>query len=90
MGHVYRARDPRLGRHVAIKTLPAAMVADEVSARRFESEARTAGALDHPNLLVVYDVGRSDASRTSSRNCWRASIPRAAAAPEPPAAAPGY
>ena len=59
MGHVYRALDPRLGRHVAIKTLPAAMVSDPVLARRFESEARTVGALDHPNLLVVYDVGRA-------------------------------
>ena len=59
MGHVYRARDPRLGRHVAIKTLPASMIADELLARRFESEARTVGALDHPNLLVVYDVGRA-------------------------------
>ena len=58
MGHVYRARDPRLGRPVAVKTLPPSAVADPELARRFEAEARTVGALDHPNLLVVYDVGR--------------------------------
>src|SRR5690349_446164 len=58
MGRVYRARDPRLGRHVAIKTLPPSAVADQDLARRFETEARTVGSLDHPNLLVVYDVGR--------------------------------
>ena len=58
MGRVYRARDPRLGRHVAIKTLPPSAVSDPDVARRFESEARTVGSLDHPNLLVIYDVGR--------------------------------
>src|SRR5687768_13571985 len=58
MGRVYRARDPRLGRHVAIKTLPPSAVADPDVARRFETEARTVGSLDHPNLLVIYDVGR--------------------------------
>ncbi len=58
MGRVYRARDPRLGRNVAIKTLPPAAVSDPDVARRFETEARTVGSLDHPNLLVIYDVGR--------------------------------
>lgn len=60
MGRVYRARDPRLGRHVAVKTLPPSAIADPDVARRFETEARTVGSLDHPNLLVVYDVGRVD------------------------------
>src|SRR5690606_5772892 len=57
MGQVYRARDPRLGRQVAIKTLPRSIAADPGALRRFETEARAAGTLDHPNLLVVYDVG---------------------------------
>lgn len=59
MGEVYRARDPRLGRHVAIKILAGAAAADPERVRRFETEASAAGALDHPNLLVVYDVGRA-------------------------------
>src|SRR5687767_12163486 len=60
-GQVYRAHDPRLGRHVAIKTLSGAGAADPEGVRRFETEARAAGTLDHPNLLVVYDVGRQGA-----------------------------
>ena len=61
MGQVYRARDPRLGRNVAIKTLSGSGAADPEAVRRFETEARAAGTLDHPNLLVVYDVGRQGA-----------------------------
>jgi eukaryotic-like serine/threonine-protein kinase len=61
MGQVYRARDPRLSRHVAIKTLSGPGAADPDRVRRFETEARAAGTLDHPNLLVVYDVGREGA-----------------------------
>jgi len=61
MGEVYRARDSRLGRHVAIKTLSGAGAADPERVQRFETEARAAGTLDHPNLLVVYDVGRAGA-----------------------------
>ncbi len=61
MGEVYRARDSRLGRHVAIKTLSGAGSADPERVQRFETEARAAGTLDHPNLLVVYDVGREGA-----------------------------
>lgn len=61
MGEVYRALDPRLARHVAIKTLSGAVAADAERIQRFETEARAAGTLDHPNLMVVYDVGRSGA-----------------------------
>jgi serine/threonine protein kinase/tetratricopeptide (TPR) repeat protein len=57
MGEVYRARDPRLGRDVAIKVLPRQFAADADRLRRFEQEARAASALNHPNILVVHDVG---------------------------------
>jgi len=57
MGEVYRARDSRLGREVAIKVLPASFSADPDRLRRFEQEARAAGVLNHPNLTVVYDIG---------------------------------
>src|SRR5262245_28702572 len=60
MGQVYRARDERLGRNVAIKTLSGEAAADPERIRRFEAEARAAGGLDHPNVLVVYDVGREN------------------------------
>jgi serine/threonine protein kinase/Tol biopolymer transport system component len=57
MGEVYRARDPRLGREVAIKILPSAVAGEPERLRRFEQEARAAGALNHPNVLAVHDVG---------------------------------
>jgi len=57
MGEVYRARDPRLGREVAVKVLPASVSSDPQRLRRFEQEARAAGQLDHPGLLAVFDVG---------------------------------
>lgn len=57
MGEVYRARDPRLGREVAVKVLPEAVTSDAGQLRRFEQEARAAGVLNHPNVLVVLDVG---------------------------------
>ncbi|OFV91843.1 MAG: hypothetical protein A3H95_02685 [Acidobacteria bacterium RIFCSPLOWO2_02_FULL_64_15] len=57
MGEVYRARDPRLGRDVAIKVLPASLAGDAERLRRFETEARAAAALNHPNILAVYDIG---------------------------------
>ena len=59
MGEVYRARDPRLGREVAIKVLPASLSADADRLRRFEQEARAAGVLNHPNITAVYDIGTS-------------------------------
>jgi Tol biopolymer transport system component len=57
MGDVYRARDPRLGRDVAIKVLPIAFSADADRLHRFEQEARAAAALNHPNILAVHDIG---------------------------------
>jgi serine/threonine-protein kinase len=57
MGAVYRARDSRLGRDVAIKVLPPAFNADPDRLRRFEQEARAAAALNHPNILAVHDIG---------------------------------
>ena len=60
MGEVYRAHDARLGRDVAIKVLPASLVTDQDRLRRFEQEARATAALNHPNILAVYDVGSHD------------------------------
>ncbi len=57
MGEVHRARDSRLGREVAIKVLPAQFSADRERLRRFDQEARTAGTLNHRNILAIYDVG---------------------------------
>ena len=57
MGEVYKARDTRLGREVAVKVLPAAYSRDPDRLRRFEQEARAAGSLNHPNILTIHDVG---------------------------------
>src|ERR1700736_1974187 len=57
MGEVYRCLDPRLRREVAIKILPASLFPDPVRRRRLEQEARAAGALNHPNLLTIYELG---------------------------------
>jgi len=60
MGEVYRARDTKLGRDVAIKVLPAAFSEDSEKLRRFEQEAQAAGALNHPNILVIFHIGTHD------------------------------
>ena len=57
MGEVYRARDARLGRDVAIKVLPESFSRDRDRVRRFEQEARTVAALNHPNILAIFDIG---------------------------------
>jgi eukaryotic-like serine/threonine-protein kinase len=57
MGEVYRARDPRIGRDVAVKVLPTAFSEDQERLRRFQQEAHSAGVLNHPNILAVHDVG---------------------------------
>lgn len=60
MGEVYRAHDEKLNRDVAIKVLPIALSKDPDRLRRFEQESQAAGALNHPNILAVYDVGTHD------------------------------
>ncbi|HYW74579.1 MAG TPA: protein kinase [Pyrinomonadaceae bacterium] len=62
MGEVYRARDEKLNRDVAIKVLPASLSQDEGRLHRFEQEAQAAGTLNHANILAVYDVGVHDGS----------------------------
>jgi eukaryotic-like serine/threonine-protein kinase len=57
MGEVYRARDTRLGRDVAVKVLPASLSRDVERLKRFEQEARAASALNHTNILSIFDVG---------------------------------
>ena len=62
MGEVYRARDSRLGRMVAIKVLPASFASDSERLHRFELEARATASLNHPNILAVFDTGESGGS----------------------------
>src|ERR1700676_1770947 len=62
MGEVYRARDSRLKREVAIKVLPQALALDADRMRRFEQEALSTAALNHPNILAVFDIGTSEGS----------------------------
>jgi serine/threonine protein kinase len=60
MGEVYRARDPRLGRDVALKVMQVSVRGDAALVRRFDEEARAAGTLNHPNVVAVYDAGVHD------------------------------
>ncbi|MGH9498466.1 MAG: protein kinase domain-containing protein [Terriglobales bacterium] len=62
MGEVYRARDARLGRDVALKILPEALTRDTDRLHRFEQEARAVAALNHPNILAVFDLGQHNGS----------------------------
>jgi TolB-like protein len=63
MGEVYRARDTRLGREVAVKILPAAHAFDPESVRRFEKEARAVASLSHPNVVPLFDIGEQEGVR---------------------------
>ena len=89
MGEIYRARDPRLKRDVAIKVLPGPLAADESAVARFEREAKVLAALSHPNLLAIHDVGVQDRTvyavmelleGSSLREGWRPRPPRPAGA----------
>src|SRR5262245_34911817 len=62
MGEVYRARDPRLKRDVAVKVLPTLSSESLEHLKRFEQEAQASSALNHPNILSVYDIGNHDGS----------------------------
>jgi len=63
MGEVYRARDPRLGRDVALKVLPQAMASDPARLQRFTREAQTVAALNHPHIVTIYSTEEAEGVR---------------------------
>jgi eukaryotic-like serine/threonine-protein kinase len=83
MGEVYRARDTRLGRDVAIKVLPEDVASDSRALARFESEARAVAALSHPNILALFDVGEAGGVRYAVTELLQGETLRAALADGP-------
>ena len=71
MGEVYRARDTRLGREVALKTLPPDMAADPERLARFQTEAKALAALDHPNIVTVHSVEEAEGVHFLTMASWR-------------------
>jgi eukaryotic-like serine/threonine-protein kinase len=92
MGEVYRARDPKLGRDVAIKVLPGALARDPQALARFEREARAVAALSHPNILSIFDFGCDEGTTYAVTELLEGETLRArlAAGPLPPAKAIDY
>src|SRR3989442_4874777 len=89
MGEVYRARDSRLGREVAIKVLPSSFCRDLDRLRRFEQEARAASALNHPNILAVYHLCTHEGAPYPVTELLDGATPRdplCSGAPSPPEA----
>src|SRR5688572_7586202 len=85
MGEVYRARDARLGRDVAVKVLPANVTNDPDRRARFEREARAVAALSHPNILAIFDVGLADGTAYAATELLEGDTLRASlGAPFPP------
>ena len=89
MGEVYRARDPRLERQVAIKLLPAEMAADHNARERLRSEAMAAAALDHPYICKVFEIGEHDGARIPGDGIYRRRNAGSPAACRPDAASRG-
>jgi len=77
MSEVYRARDTRLGRDVAVKILPKEMSADPQRKQRFEREAKTISSLNHPNICTLHDIGSQDGVDylVEGENCRRCMLP---------------
>jgi len=69
MGEVYRGRDTRLNRDVAIKILPPEFSSNQDRLRRFEQEARAASALNHPNIITIYEIGSVDSTSYIAMEC---------------------
>src|SRR5688500_20358188 len=69
MGEVYRARDMELSRDVAVKVLPSSFSVDATRLQRFQQEACAAGALNHPNVLIVHDIGACDGAQIGRASC---------------------
>jgi len=84
MGQVYRAHDARLGRELALKLLPPEVDSEEGAVERFVREARAASALNHPNVITIYEIGETDAGRFIAMELVNGSTLRALKAPAAP------